>query len=948
MEVYKASFAGGEVSPEIAARADLEKYSVFSSICYNMIVQQQGGIKRRPGTVYMGECGSGNTEKRLIPFIISVEECYALEFGAGYMRAYTSAGAVMTAGGVPFELSTGLAADDVRQMSYTQVKDSLIIVDGKHIKEITRTSGTYITFSIKDYEPKYGPFMNEAEADAPQGFITKESSLLYLNTGTDTFAQSDVNKQYRLKVYIDGGKITYSGSNMADLKNMRVVCYSSWALRIKTGWAGAIRFEYSEDGENWNTHRTLATANNNTEWNITGSFAAEEQPVFVRFNGVDGNVSGTVDLAFETTGFWYYLIMDVKAVVNARKAKIDFVDVPPLMYDYLPALTYSQQWSFPEIEGYSSAASEVRSGDSIITATQGGSALAAELWKLRDGDTDSYCSFGTVSETAIKLVFKPYDLVSGGVLSWKIGGSFKYGTSADTFTATALNITFKGKKEDGTYTTLASVSVDSSKYSKEAGTNEYSVAAFTMSSNLSMGYPGIVFSQIEADIVSVGGVFDFVLDIYDVALDSYTRKSWEIGRPAWTSSNGMPRAVAQFQQRLVFGGTETEPDVIWATETGEKYSFFKNVEPKSADSITTSVIDNKASKILALSSLRSLLVFCMGAEFCLASDVFTPSAAGFNKQSEFGFLENGCFEVVGNRIIFPQNMGKVLRGFAYDYANDNYSGQDISIYVKHFFKNARIRGLAYQQEPNTTLWVVLDNGELLSCTYLEEQNVLAWARQDIGGKALNICSIYGEGQNDVFLIVQRKIGGTDRYFVEKLAKDNGDIQTSCYLDCAYMYSDTETAITQFTAAQFAGRETIAVLADGKYLPDIPLNSAGTADISGAMPEGAKNIIAGLPFVSMVRTLPINTDSQNVLLNKKIRFPYVDVCLLDSVECDVGFAGHKRERILPVFIDYNKCPELQSGWKRVPLNASNELGACAEIGIVKPYPLNVLGLIIEAV
>lgn len=802
MEVYKASFAGGEVSPEIAARADLEKYSIFCSECRNMIVQQQGGIKRRPGTIYMGECGitgiSQSTERKIIPFIISVEECYVLEFWLGYMRAYTKDGVVkrLLMPDYPFELSTGLTSQDLKKLTYTQIKDSLIILDGKHIKEIKRkfSDGGDPYFTIEDYKPQYGPFVNETEEEAPQGSIARtsvvgESSLATKLCLSDSeFSQADVGKQYRLKIYIESNKISFSGNTMSELALRRTICYSSWALNIKTGWTGTVNMEYSEDGTNWNIYRTFTSssytsgANDNTQVAVTGSFATEDFPVYVRFTASISQ-GQTLNLDFQTQGFWYYLIMNVLSVDEqpvfsdfTSTATVEIVDLPDTIFDYLP-------------------------------------------------------SYPTNSRT------------------------------------------------------------------------------------------------------------------------------WAVGRPAWTTERGMPRAVAQFQQRLVFGGTETEPDVIWATETGEKYSFFKNVEPKSADSITTSVIDSKSSKILALSSLRSLLVFCMGAEFCLSSDVFTPSAAGFNKQSEYGFLENSCFEVVGNRIVFPQNMGKVLRGFAYDYSNDNYSGQDISIYVKHFFKKGRIKDLAYQQEPNTTLWVVLDNGELLSCTYLEEQNVLAWARHDIGGKALSVCSIYGEDQNDIFLIVQREIGGTDKYFVEKLAKDNVDIQTSCYMDCSYVYSHPTTAKTSFPVPQFAGLDKIDVLADGKYLKDIPLlisdgtvyaNGTTYADISGIMPDGAKNIIAGLRYKSSVKTLPINTDSQNVLLNKKIRFPYVDVCLLDSVECDVGFSDHKKEKILPIFKQYNTCPESQSGWKRVPLNASNELGACAEISIDSPYPLNVLGLIIEAV
>ena len=87
MYPLKPSFAGGELTPALYGRTDLQKYDVGASTLKNMIVLRYGGATRRPGFRHVAKT-QGGRKARLIPFQYSTEQSYVLEFTAGYVGFY--------------------------------------------------------------------------------------------------------------------------------------------------------------------------------------------------------------------------------------------------------------------------------------------------------------------------------------------------------------------------------------------------------------------------------------------------------------------------------------------------------------------------------------------------------------------------------------------------------------------------------------------------------------------------------------------------------------------------------------------------------------------------------------------------------------------------------------------------------------------------------------------
>jgi hypothetical protein len=90
------NFNGGEISPLLYGRPDVDRYKTGLKTCLNFIPLIQGPVERRPGTVFMKEVKTSSLSTRIIRFEFSTEQAYILEFGNLYARFYKDNGAILS------------------------------------------------------------------------------------------------------------------------------------------------------------------------------------------------------------------------------------------------------------------------------------------------------------------------------------------------------------------------------------------------------------------------------------------------------------------------------------------------------------------------------------------------------------------------------------------------------------------------------------------------------------------------------------------------------------------------------------------------------------------------------------------------------------------------------------------------------------------------------------
>ena len=146
----RTSFIGGEISPVLKGRIDLERDNNGAERIDNFHVMVQGGVKKSPGTIYVAatkDQTAGN-KVRMIPFVFAVDEAYILEFGPLYIRIYT-AHAQIYDGGAPVEVATPYASSEIFDVQFTQSGDILFLTHENHApKRLERLSAT--NWSLKD------------------------------------------------------------------------------------------------------------------------------------------------------------------------------------------------------------------------------------------------------------------------------------------------------------------------------------------------------------------------------------------------------------------------------------------------------------------------------------------------------------------------------------------------------------------------------------------------------------------------------------------------------------------------------------------------------------------------------------------------------------------------------------------------------------------------------
>jgi hypothetical protein len=99
------SFAGGEITPELFGRIDLQKRQEGLALCRNFITLPHGPAFNRPGTEFVREVKNSAAVTRIIPFSYNNLQTFCIELGAGYFRWHTGGATLSYADGAAYVAS---------------------------------------------------------------------------------------------------------------------------------------------------------------------------------------------------------------------------------------------------------------------------------------------------------------------------------------------------------------------------------------------------------------------------------------------------------------------------------------------------------------------------------------------------------------------------------------------------------------------------------------------------------------------------------------------------------------------------------------------------------------------------------------------------------------------------------------------------------------------------
>jgi len=221
----QSNFSTGELDPLLRARVDLQSYNNALAKATNVLIQPQGGLKRRPGTKFIFELPNSGADSagngvRLVPFQFSVDDSYMLVFTHQRMHIIKN-GVLQTninGTGNSFLTVSTVTSSIVDDMCWTQSADTLIVVhpdlEPVQIQRTSDTTWTATTITL-DSIPKYAFLIdrhtNNAVTLTPSGVsgnITLTTTSASHDTGT---AQAGTSTTITLKAASSSTNDFYAG-----------------------------------------------------------------------------------------------------------------------------------------------------------------------------------------------------------------------------------------------------------------------------------------------------------------------------------------------------------------------------------------------------------------------------------------------------------------------------------------------------------------------------------------------------------------------------------------------------------------------------------------------------------------------------------------------------------------------------------------------------------------
>lgn len=122
------SFTGGELSPALYSRNDLNKYSVGLKTLKNGFVRAEGCVSNRSGLELVCEVKDSDSKVRIIPFSFNTEQTYIIEFGEKYARFIKDGGQIIDdKTSSVIEIETPYKEEDLFNIKFAQNADVLTL-----------------------------------------------------------------------------------------------------------------------------------------------------------------------------------------------------------------------------------------------------------------------------------------------------------------------------------------------------------------------------------------------------------------------------------------------------------------------------------------------------------------------------------------------------------------------------------------------------------------------------------------------------------------------------------------------------------------------------------------------------------------------------------------------------------------------------------------------------
>lgn len=322
------------------------------------------------------------------------------------------------------------------------------------------------------------------------------------------------------------------------------------------------------------------------------------------------------------------------------------------------------------------------------------------------------------------------------------------------------------------------------------------------------------------------------------------------------SVNNWPATVGYAGQRRIFGQTLTMPQNIWATQAATESNMTYSIPSRASDAVFVRIATRDSQLIRHIIQLADLIILTNSGVWRIQSDAtspLSPTNVDPRLQTAIG-ASNVRPMVVGRSLIYAEDSGGRIRETTYAWQLQGYDSRDLSLLAPNLFDGFAHVSAAYTRIPVPIIWYVRNDGALLGCTYMVEQDVAGWHVHNTGAtgadKFESVCSVKENGEDVLYAVVNRTINGQQvRYIERKHTRNFTDPKDAFFVDSGLTYNATPAQI--ISGLWHLEGMTVNIIADGATHPPRVV-TGGTITLQGNFSK----VQIGLPIIADFQTLPL--------------------------------------------------------------------------------------------
>ncbi len=392
-----------------------------------------------------------------------------------------------------------------------------------------------------------------------------------------------------------------------------------------------------------------------------------------------------------------------------------------------------------------------------------------------------------------------------------------------------------------------------------------------------------------------------------------------------------PGAVGYYQGRRWFAATENQPQDVWATRSGTESDLSFHIPVSDSDRVYFRAALRELAIVRHIVPASQLLLMTSSGEMRVAPRsgvVLTPSDIDVRPQSFVGcsYVQP---QLYGPWVVFVAERGSGVWTTTYELTSETFVPIEVSVRARHLFSGRVLVDSAQSRLPSPTLWFVSDDGRLLGCTFMPEQNVRGWFVFDTQGSFESVAVVPEGAEDRVYAVVLRD--GV-RYVERMEPVADATRAEGLFLDAAA----TITSGSSIPVVHPNGT-VVDALIDGVVYRDLVVAGGAVA-----LPVAATSRAwVGLRYQTDITTLPLALSIDAYAQGRQLNVNRVTPRIRESAPCLIGAPGASFAPLMP-----DVAGTLQSGFRSQLAHPSwQNTGQCTFL-CTDPLPFEMTSLTIE--